>query len=195
MNFTQWQKLGLPVALGICAAFLNWTAVSRKLEPRAYVAVTGKVTAGTKLKLEDLKRAVISHDSTGSLDQTLIPWDKSHVLVGSYAQRDLAGGCLLTQFDLLEANVLPRASNEEVIHVKLEESERTELPVFVGDLVDLRLHGRKIVSGARVLSIVREDKRFACRVGVPLSQLANIRSDDRPNLKLIEHTTEIAKSN
>lgn len=196
MKLSQWQNLGLPVALGICAAFLNWMAVSRKLEPRFYAAAKNEVAPGKKIQLVDLTKVTISYDSTSNLNQTLVPWDKVNALVGSYAQRRIPAGCLLTQHDLPEANVASKAIDEELIKLTLTKSDRMVLPVFVNDKVDLRYKGRVVIAEGRVLSVSRgneeagKDETYSFCIGVKAAQYQayeSLSDSMKSQLKLAEH--------
>ncbi len=191
MKINHWQRLGLPVALGICAAFLNWSAVSSKLEPRAFVAAKNDLVPGKPIQLTDLEMVKVSYSSTSNLDQTLIPWGKAPAIVGNYLQRPISGGCLLTPNDLPETNIAYRSADEEVIEVKQSKGDK---PVFVNDIVDLRLKGVTAISGGRVLSITRGKdesgkERVIC-LGVSAEGLQaydRLSEADRNKLKLADH--------
>lgn len=196
MNLTQWQKLGLPVALGICAAFLNWTAVSRKLKPRTYVAATNELAGDKLIQETDLKEVTVSYDSTSNLDQTLVPWEKRQSLVGNYPQRRISKDCLLTQYDLPEDNVSRKSNDEEVIKLKITKSDRLVLAIFVNDVVDLRHKGRVVVAAGRVLSIARgkgkeeNDETYDVSIGLKSTQFQTYESLSEPvksQIKLAKH--------
>ena len=192
MKINHWQRLGLPVALGICAAFLNWSAVSSKLEPRAYVAAKNDLVPGKPIQLTDLEMVKVSYSSTSNLDQTLIPWDKAPAIVGNYAQRPISGGSLLTPNDLLETNIAYRSADEEVIEVKQSKGDK---PVFVNNRVDVLCGSVTVISGGRVLSIARgkdESGKEPCVISLGISveglQAYDELSEAQKNrLKLVDH--------
>ena len=193
----HWQKLGLPVALGICAAFLNWQSISRKLKPQEYVAVKEAIEPGKKFSKDSFYPVSISHTGNKSLANTLIPWDKVSGLVGKYPQRYLGKDSLITHFDLFEANVVPKRDNEVEVKIRLSDEVRQSLPIFVNDSVDLQHNGRNRLTKCRVLSIAREKENYCVRVGAPTAQydsfVSQYGTELLEKLQLTEHTSpEIA---
>lgn len=186
----HWQRLGLPVALGICAAFLNWRSVSRQLTPRDYVAAKSNITAGEKLGQESFTRVSISHSTNAELEQALVPWNKVSALVGRFALRSIASGAPLTQFDICEANVATRNGEEDEIELRMSFGERENSALFVNDLVDLRYQGVRALFGCRILSIVRDKEDYQIRLAVDPNQLRILerRSDFSPrDLRIFGH--------
>jgi hypothetical protein len=154
----HWKNLALPVALGIGAAYFNWVTVSNKLEPQAFVAMAKDIKPGDVFTEDSLARVDIASSHGSNLEATLIPWSRASALIGSdkFAQRSITKGELLTRCDSFEANVAKKAAVENsVIAITLSPDERSSLPVFVNDLVDIRQDGEAIVKGCRVLAISR----------------------------------------
>ena len=159
----HWQKLGLPVALGFCAAFLNWQSISRKLEPREYVAVESDVKAGQILGPNSFKKVSISHTASVDLQSALIPWSKKDALLNRFAQRTVHKNSLLTQFDIYEQNVAVwDKDKEDVLIIK----QKDRPPYFINDIVVVRDAEGRNVDGFRVLSISPTKEAFNVRLAI-----------------------------
>ncbi len=180
----HWQKLGLPVALGICAAFLNWQSISRKLEPRVYVATKANVKPGEMLTKESLTPINLSYASEVSLENTLVPWSKVTSLIGRYAQRNLPASTPLTQFDIAEANMSEKADSEDEIEVRMTANERQNSLFFVNDWVNTRNEEGVPLDGCRVLSVTRCKEDYCVRLAVNADQLRKFNSRTQPDSQL-----------
>lgn len=193
----HWQKLGLPVALGICAAFLNWQSVSSKLTPRDYVAAKAQIMPGEKLNADSFMKISISHSAGASLEESLVPWSRVDSLYGRYAQREIQARNPLTQFDVCSANVAQMSDEESELEVHMSVSERENRALFVNDLVDLRYQGVRVLVGCRVLSIIRDKEDYRIRLATSPSQqrILEKRADFNPkDLKIYGHTAVAALS-
>lgn len=178
----HWQKLGLPVALGICAAFLNWQSVSRKLEPRSYVAVSEKIEAGQLLGERSLKKVIISHTASVDLQNALIPWSKKEALVNRFAQRSIAVGTLLTQFDVYDSNVAMKAETEDFLYVH----QKSTPSYFVNDLVTVRDEEGDTAEGCRILSISSVKDGCNIRLAIDAKRLFNLKKHASLNVEKLE---------
>jgi len=167
----HWQKLGLPVALGICAAYLNWQSVSSKLEPRDYVAVSEDIDPGKILTKESLIRVSISSSSPAALDITLVPWSQVDALTNRYAHRKLLAKSPLTQFDIAEVNLAEKEDSEDEISVTMSVSEKESRLIFVNDWVNTRDQSGKELNGCRVLSIIRGKDNYIIQLAVDAARL------------------------
>lgn len=180
----HWQKLGLPIALGLCAAYLNWQSVIRVLEPRDYVAVNDNIQPGELLTQEMLTPISISHTSNVGLEKALVPWSQHAALVGRYAQRPIKSNAPLTQFDVAEANVAEKADYEDVVEVRMTLNERKNTLIFVNDRVNMRNETGDQLNGCRVLSISRGKDDYCVRLAVVADQLRKFRSRGRSDFRL-----------
>jgi len=162
----HWQKLGLPVALGICAAYLNWQSVSRKLEPRDYVAAKENIAPGTILTQDSFHRVSISHTAQVGLENTLVPWSQVDTLKSRFAQRTILAKSPLTQFDICEANVSEKLDNEDEFEVKMTVGEKENRLIFVNDRVNTRSESGDELNGCRVLSVARNKDDYSIRLAV-----------------------------
>jgi len=179
----HWQKLGMPVALGICAAFLNWQSISRKLEPREYVGVNKEINAGEMVGNDALVKVTVSHSAGVELRNALVEWSRKDSLIGRFAQRSIKKNNLFTQFDLFEANILKPEKNEITELVAYNEPPH----FFVGDLVNVLDGNGRTIEGWRVLSIVQKKPEgkgcFEVKLAIDESRLANLKKDSKINLQ------------
>lgn len=182
----HWQKLGLPVALGICAAFLNWQSVSRKLEPREYAGVSKGIMAGEKFGKDDFVRIIVSHTAGAEVQGALVDWSKKDSLLERFAQRSIKKGALITQFDLYEANIAKPEESEAIKPVAHD-----ELPdFFINDLVSVRDGKGRTVDGWRVLSIVQKKAEgkgcYEVKLAIDEKRFANLKRDGLIDLNDLE---------
>lgn len=187
----HWQKLGLPVALGICAAYFNWQSVSRKLTPHEFVAVKNSVKAGDKLSADSFKKVSISHSAGVDLGKTLVSWSKVDALVNRFAERGVEAGTLMTQFDIAQKNVSETPENQDELEVRMSSSERESSAYFVNDTVDVRHLRERALEGCRILSIIRDKEDYRVIIAADRIQLQNLegrRDFDRRQLRIYGHS-------
>ncbi len=174
----HWQKLGLPVGLGLCAAFLNWSSVRSKLEPKLFVAVASEAPAGSLLGTPAGAKLIpvsISYCSNTDLKNVLIPWESVNAVNGRYCDRNIAAGGLVTQYDIRERNVVPLDTNrEEEFTLQMTLNERDAGAYYVNDYVNVRHKRNKCLTHCRILSIVREKEGYRVTLGVNPHQLQSL---------------------
>ncbi|MDZ4851936.1 MAG: hypothetical protein SGI77_21820 [Pirellulaceae bacterium] len=190
----HWQKLGLPVALGICAAYLNWNSVTSKLEPRDYVAAKADVKPGEKLTRESFTRVSISHTSQVGLENTLVPWSQVDAITIRYAQRNIPAKSPLTQFDIFDGNTGVVKTGERATTVTLKSTEFTASFVFVNDWVNVSDQFGLELMRCRIISITRGDKETSvCMAGEKIKvrkfELGR-NSESRFQINAFEHTAD-----
>lgn len=95
----HWKQLGIPVAIGLVAAVLNWYSVSSKLQPLPYVGVSEHVNPGDAISKDMLVRLEINGDP--GLAQAALPWDQRAILFGWRATRRLQKGSLILRRDVI----------------------------------------------------------------------------------------------
>jgi len=94
----HWKQLGLPVALGLLAAALNWYSVSSKLQPTAFVGVNQHVSPGDTITRQMLTKLEINGDH--GLAQAALPWEQRSILLEWRATRRLQKGSLVLRRDV-----------------------------------------------------------------------------------------------
>ncbi len=171
-NHESLAKTKSAVALGLCAAYLNWQSVSRKLEPRDYVAVNREIKAGEPLGAKTLKKVTISHTGSIDLRTALVPWDQKEALINRFMQRTVGKDCLLTQFDIYEKNIAAKRDTEEYLYVQ----QRTAPTYFVNDLVDVRDDQGHLIPACRILSISPIKEGYDIRLAIDSKRLQALKN-------------------
>ena len=192
----HWQKLGLPVALGICAAYLNWQSVSSKLEPRDYVAAKAGVKAGEKLTKESFTPISISHSSQVGLENTLVPWSQVDAIMIRYAQRNIPANSPLTQFDIFDGNTGVIKNGERTTTVELKSTEFEASLVFVNDWVSVSDQFGLELTRCRIIFITHGDKETSVCIAsenVKVQKFEQGRSSEsRFQINAFKHTVDQA---
>lgn len=94
----HWKQLGVPVALGLVAAALNWYSVSSKIQPKSYVGVNQHVNPGDKITKQMLTKLEINGDH--GLTRAALPWEQRSILFDWHATRRLQRGSLILRRDV-----------------------------------------------------------------------------------------------
>jgi hypothetical protein len=103
----HWKQLGLPVALGLVAAALNWYSVSSKVQPTAYVSVNQHVEPGDTITEHMLTKLEITGDH--GMSRAAYPWEQRSMLFRWRATRRLQKGSVVLRRDVVHdrADVAP----------------------------------------------------------------------------------------
>ena len=90
----NWKKLLLPAALGLVAAVLNWTTLSRGVTPQVFVRVTRNMSRGEVLQKADLEPIELRGD-LANLPTTASLYRDVETVLNRPLTRDLKRGDLL----------------------------------------------------------------------------------------------------
>lgn len=130
----HWQKMSIPIAIGVIAGGLNYVSLMAKTAPKDFVAVARDINKDETLQSGDFKLVPITVDNA-DLSKAAIPWAAAKMLVGSRASRSLKRNQVLLHSDLRPVALAPPDGLKEFT-VKLTTEEAPEAKrLKIGDQV------------------------------------------------------------
>lgn len=158
-----WTKLGLPLALGMLAAAMNWAATTSKLAPYACVRLASDVEFGEPLRQDMFERVEISGDLL-NLPDTFVPWRERSLLYGYPSPRSFTKGDLVLLRDAEpQKNVLPTQPGELPMSISL--GSMTVVPEFIQVGQQVSFFVGKEPSRSAETAVSQETRAVARQIG------------------------------
>ena len=142
----NWQKLLIPIVLGVVAAGLNYAALNNQTISASFLVLKENVKAGQLLEPDLLERIELP-GNLESLSRTAVPYNMRQVLDGRPVSRDLEKGDLILWRDTTPGpGELTAGKDEEALPISLDGLQIDPRLLRVGDEIGFLIDATPAVS-------------------------------------------------
>lgn len=160
----HWQRLSLPLTLGLGAAALNWWSVTSVLEPHQYVTPTRDIAAGEQIREDDVSPLLLRHDRV-DLSAVFFSWNERDLVHNGTASRDLRRGIPVAVGDVVSDPMGRLQDGETAVTI----ASTFKATFFEGDVLEVRTSDREAGIPCRVLGIAPADQEHPSETRLTLA--------------------------
>ena len=134
-----WAKLGLPLALGLAAAFINFVSVTSEKQPFECIRLVGRdLEAGDVITEEIMERAEMFGDFS-ELETMFVAWEDRAMVLGRPLRQPLRTGAPVLLRDTTPVGELPIKQDEVSMTISTGQIPTISEFIRVGEMVSFAI--------------------------------------------------------